>query len=54
MLILVTPYLRFESTFVAMEKDELLVQATMNREDAVYGLRTERPEDPVPPWPGLL
>lgn len=41
MLILVTPYLRFESTFVAVEKDELLVQATMSREDAVYGLRTE-------------
>ena len=41
MLILVTPYLRFESTFVAVDKDEVLVQATMSREDAVYGLRTE-------------
>jgi len=41
MLILVTPYLRFESTFVAVDKGEFLVLATMSREDAVYGLRTE-------------
>lgn len=40
LLILATPFLRFESSFVALEKDELHVLATMSREDAVYGLRT--------------
>jgi hypothetical protein len=40
MLILVTPYLRFESGFVGLEKDALHVLATMSREDAVYGLKT--------------
>lgn len=39
MLILVTPYLRYESSFVGLEKDALHVQATMSREDAVYGLK---------------
>lgn len=39
LLILETPYLRFESSFVALEGDELHVQATMSRDDAAYGLR---------------
>lgn len=40
MLILVTPYLRYESTFAGLDKDGLHVAATMSREDAVYGLKT--------------
>lgn len=40
LLILATPFLRFESSFVALEGNELHVLATMSREDAVYGLRT--------------
>jgi hypothetical protein len=40
LLILVTPYLRFESTFVALTAGELHVAATMSREDATFGLRT--------------
>jgi hypothetical protein len=40
MLILVTPYLRYESYFVAMEEKELHVLATMTREDALFGLAT--------------
>ncbi len=40
LLILATPYLRFESSFVAVEAEELHVLATMSREDAIYGLRT--------------
>ncbi len=40
LLILATPFLRFESSFVALENGELHVLATMSREDAVYGLRT--------------
>ena len=40
LLVLVTPYLRFESHFIALQGDELHVAATMSREDAVYGLRT--------------
>jgi PilZ domain len=39
MLILVTPYLRFESSFVRNDKTEIQVVATMSREDATYGLR---------------
>jgi len=39
LLILATPYLRFESSFVALQGEELHVMATMSREDAVYGLR---------------
>jgi PilZ domain len=39
MLILVTPYLRFESSFVKFDKTEVQVAATMGREDATYGLR---------------
>jgi hypothetical protein len=40
LLILATPFLRFESSFVALQSAELHVLATMSREDAVYGLRT--------------
>ncbi len=39
LLILVTPYLRFESAFVKLEGKEFHVAATMGREDATYGLR---------------
>lgn len=38
-LILATPYLRFESQFLGLQGDELQVLATMNREEATYGLR---------------
>lgn len=40
LLILATPYLRFESSFVALAGDELHVLATMSRDDAVFGLKT--------------
>jgi len=40
LLILATPYLRFESSFVALQGEELHLLATMSRDDAVYGLRT--------------
>ena len=40
LLILVTPYLRFESFFVAATGDEIQVAATMSREDASFGLRS--------------
>jgi len=40
LLILETPYLRFESSFVALDPDELQVAATMSREDATFGLRS--------------
>lgn len=40
LLILATPYLRFESNFVTVQGEELHVLATMSHEDAVYGLRT--------------
>lgn len=40
LLILVTPFLRFESGFIALDKQELQVSATMSREDALYGLRS--------------
>lgn len=39
LLILVTPYLRFESSFVKVEASEFHVVATMGQEDATYGLR---------------
>lgn len=39
LLILASPFLRFESQFVALENDEVHVLATMSREDATYGLR---------------
>lgn len=41
LLILATPYLRFESSFVALEGSELHALATMSRDDAVYGLNTQ-------------
>lgn len=40
LLILATPYLRFESSFVALEENELHVLATMSRDDAAFGLKT--------------
>ena len=40
LLILVTPYLRFESSFLRVEGSEIHVVATMGREDAMYGLRS--------------
>lgn len=40
LLILATPYLRFESSFVALEGNELHVLATMSRDDAAFGLKT--------------
>ncbi|BDU75604.1 PilZ domain-containing protein [Mesoterricola sediminis] len=40
LLILATPYLRFESSFVGIHEGELHVHATMAREDAMFGLRT--------------
>jgi hypothetical protein len=39
LMILVTPYLRFESSFVKTDGSEIHVAATMGREDATYGLR---------------
>ncbi|WP_306589953.1 PilZ domain-containing protein [Geothrix sp. 21YS21S-4] len=39
LLILVTPYLRFESSFLRLEGGDLQAAATMGREDATYGLR---------------
>lgn len=39
LMILVTPYLRFESSFVKLDGSEVHVAATMGREDATYGLR---------------
>ncbi len=41
LMILVTPYLRFESSFLRIVGDDLHVAATMGREDAVFGLRSE-------------
>lgn len=40
LLILATPYLRFESSFVALQENELHVLATMSRDDAAFGLKT--------------
>ena len=39
LLILVTPYLRFESSFLKIDGSEFHAAATMGREDATYGLR---------------
>lgn len=39
LMILVTPYLRFESSFLRLEGHDLQAAATMGREDALYGLR---------------
>lgn len=40
LLILVTPFLRFESYFLALVGGELHVAATMGRDDALFGLRS--------------
>jgi hypothetical protein len=40
LLILVTPYLRFETSFLKLEGGEIHAAATMGREDAMYGLRS--------------
>jgi len=42
LVILSTPYLRFESTFVALAGGELQVAATMSRDDATFGLRSDQ------------
>lgn len=39
LLILVTPYLRIESSFVRLEEREVQVTANMSREDAQFGLK---------------
>jgi hypothetical protein len=39
LLILVTPYIRFESSFVRLDVDAIQVAASMSREDAQFGLR---------------
>ncbi|HLP30460.1 MAG TPA: PilZ domain-containing protein [Geothrix sp.] len=41
LMILVTPYLRFESSFVRMDGGEIHAAATMGREDAMFGLRSQ-------------
>ncbi len=40
LLILATPYLRVDSHFVRMEGNEVHVAATMSRDDAMYGLKS--------------
>ena len=40
LMIMVTPYLRFESSFLRVDGNEIHVAATMGREDALYGLRS--------------
>ena len=40
LIILVTPYLRFESSFLRLGEGEFHAAATMGREDALYGLRS--------------
>jgi hypothetical protein len=39
LLILVTPYIRFESSFVRLDADAIQVAASMSREDAQFGLK---------------
>ncbi len=41
LLILVTPYLRFESNFLQIEGGALHARVTMGAEEAMYGLRSE-------------
>ncbi len=41
LLILATPYLRVDSHFVRLEGHELHVAATMTRDDAMYGLKSD-------------
>ena len=40
LMILVTPYLRFESSFLRLEQDAVHVMASMSREDATFGLQS--------------
>lgn len=40
LLILVTPYMRFESIFLRLDPDAVQVAASMSREDAQFGLRS--------------
>lgn len=40
LLILVTPYMRFESSFLRLDAEALHVHASMSREDAQFGLRS--------------
>jgi hypothetical protein len=40
LLLLVTPYLRFESNFLRLDQEDLWVTALMSREDALFGLRS--------------
>ena len=40
LLILVTPYLRFECTFLRLDAEAIHVTASMGAEDAMYGLRS--------------
>ena len=40
MVILTTPYLRFESSFLRLEDDRVHCLATMDLDDAKYGLRS--------------
>lgn len=39
LLLLVTPYVRFESNFLRLDQDAVWVTASMSREDAIFGLR---------------
>ena len=40
LLLLVTPYIRYESHFLRLEQDAVHVAALMSREDAMFGLRS--------------
>jgi len=40
LLLLVTPYVRFESNFLRLDQDAVQVTALMSREDAMFGLRS--------------
>jgi hypothetical protein len=40
LMILVTPYMRFETNFLALEADAIQVRITMSAEEATYGLRS--------------
>jgi hypothetical protein len=40
LLLLVTPYIRFESNFLRLEQEAVYVSALMSKEDAMFGLRS--------------
>lgn len=40
LMILVTPYMRFETNFLALDSDAIQVRITMSAEEATYGLRS--------------